>query len=106
MPGTDTAPDADTCRRDINAAVQKALETAGLRNGQFNIDVRRIVEDATRAAQDAVRDLDVKVFVDDAMQDLPDMAMLGGRPRIGVRTRDVTAEEATAAGSRASPGPS
>ena len=45
-----------------------------------------------------MRDIDVKVIVDDAMQDLPDMAMLGGRPRIGVSTRDVSAEEAKAAG--------
>jgi serine protease Do len=97
-PGVDTVPDSATLSRDINAAVEEALGNAGLRNGQFGADVQRIVEDATRAAQDAVRDVDVEVLVDDALQGMPDMAMFGGRPRIGVRTRDVSAEEASAAG--------
>ncbi|AMY12903.1 putative periplasmic serine endoprotease DegP-like precursor [Luteitalea pratensis] len=97
-PGAGAIPDSAAFSRDVQQAVQDALDEAGLRNGPFKVDVHRLVEDATRAAQDAVRDLDVKVFVDDAMQDVPDMAMLGGRPRIGVRTRDVTAEEAKAAG--------
>ena len=94
----DVFPDSDTLSRDIDEAVRIALDEAGLRDGRLKIDVKRIVEDATRAAQDVVRDMDVKVFVDDAMQDMPDMAVFGGRPRIGVRTRDVTAEEAKAAG--------
>ncbi len=71
---------------------------AGLRNGELGADLRRTIEEATRTAQDAVKHLDVEVMVDDAMQDLPDVAMLAGRPRIGVSTRDVTAEEAKAAG--------
>src|SRR6187200_1428392 len=80
-PGADTVPDSAALSRDISAAVKDALDHAGLENGQFSIDVRRVVEDATRAAQDAVRDLDVKVVVDDAAQDFPDMArmdLLGG----------------------------
>jgi C-terminal processing protease CtpA/Prc len=94
----DATPDTATLSRDIDQAVRAALDQAGLRNGRLQVDVQHIVEDATRAAQDAVRDLDVNVLVDDAMQDMPDMALWGGRPRIGVRTRDVTTEEATAAG--------
>ena len=97
-PGADKIPDAATYSREIEAAVENALDQAGLRNGQVSADIRRMVEDATRTAQDVVRDMDVNVIVDDAMQDLPDMAVLGGRPRIGVRTRDVTADEAKAAG--------
>ncbi len=57
-----------------------------------------IPDAAMRTAQEAVKHVDVEVMVNDAMQDLPDVAMLGGRPRIGVSTRDVTAEEAKAAG--------
>ena len=53
---------------------------------------------ATRTAQDAVKDLDVEVLVADAMQDVPDVAMLAGRPRMGCQTRDVTADEAKAGG--------
>ncbi|BCS35999.1 hypothetical protein TBR22_A52360 [Luteitalea sp. TBR-22] len=83
--------------RDIEQIVEKALEQAGIRNGQFDIDVRQMVEQATRAAQDAVKDVDVKVIVDDAMQELGDLAG-GDRLRIGVRARDVTADEAKAAG--------
>ena len=96
--GADTIPDAAALSHDLDQAVRIALDEAGLRNGRLKVDVQRIVEDATRAAQDAVRDMDVNVFVDDAVQDMPDMAVFGGRPRIGVRTRDVTAEEAKAAG--------
>jgi S1-C subfamily serine protease len=84
--------------RDVKAAVEEALGNAGLRNGQLGADVQRIVAAATSVAQDAVRDVDVEVLFDDALQDMPDMAMFGGRPRIGVRTRDVSAEEASAAG--------
>lgn len=96
--GADTIPDAAALSRDIDTAVRMALDEAGLRNGRLKVDVQRIVDDATRAAQDAVRDLDVNVIVDDAMQDVPDVAIWGGRPRIGVRTRDVTVEEAKGAG--------
>ena len=95
---TASAPDAGDLGREIDDAVRKALDNAGIGHGQWNADVRRAVEEATRSAQDVVRDMDVRVLVDDAMQDLPDVAMLGGRPRIGVNTRDVTAEEAKAAG--------
>ena len=97
-PSADTFPDSADLASDINKAVNEALEKSGLGDGQFGVDVQRIVEEAGKSARQAVRDLDVKVIVDDAMQDLPDMALLGGRPRIGVRTRDVSAEEAKAAG--------
>ncbi len=60
--------------------------------------VRQAVQEAARTAQEVVRDLDVEVIVDHAFQDVPDMAVLDSRPRIGVRTRDLTAEEAKAAG--------
>lgn len=59
-------------------------------------DIRKAVEEATRHAQDVVRDLDVEVMVDDAMQSVVGLA--GGRPRLGVSTRDLTAEDARAAG--------
>jgi PDZ domain len=97
-PRADTTPDAATLAIDVNQAVRDALDAAGLRNGELDADVRRTIEVATRTAQDAVKNLDVEVMVDDAMQDLPGVAMLAGRPRIGVSTRDVTAEEARAAG--------
>jgi membrane-associated protease RseP (regulator of RpoE activity) len=97
-PGADSIPDADTITRDVDAAVRKALDQAGLRNGELSADIRQTIEQATRHAQDAVKNLDVDVFVDDAMQGASNLAMLGGRPRIGVSTRDVTAEEAKAAG--------
>ncbi len=61
-------------------------------------DVRRAVEEATRAATDAVRDVDIEAIVSSAMQEMPGIAVIGGRPRLGVSTRDVTAEEAKAAG--------
>lgn len=92
-------PNADSIDADIEQAVREALDKAGLENGQLSVDVRRTIEEATQAAQDAVKNIDVQVMVDDAMQDaMPGLAMLGGRPRIGVTTRDVTADEAKAAG--------
>jgi membrane-associated protease RseP (regulator of RpoE activity) len=97
-PRAETTPEAATLAADINQAVRAALDAAGLRNGELGADVRRTIEEATRTAQEAVKHVDVEVMVDDAMQDLPDMAMLAGRPRIGVSTRDVTAEEAKSAG--------
>ena len=98
VPGSDTTHDAATLERDIDRAVRQALDQAGLRNGELSLDLRQTIEAATRTAQDAVKDLDVKVIVDDAMQDMPGMAMLGSRPRLGVNTRDVSADEARAAG--------
>ena len=64
------------------------------------VDVERIVERATRAAEEAVKDIDVEVLATQAleMRDLAQEFALGGRPRLGVSTRDVTAEEAKAAG--------
>lgn len=62
-----------------------------------DVDLEKTIEYATRAAQDAVKDLDVEVLVDDAMQGAG-VTMLGSRPRLGVSTRDVTEEEAKAAG--------
>ena len=79
-PGADTFPSSADFARDIDKAVNEALEKSGLRDGRFSVDVQRIVEEAGKSAQQAVRDMDVKVIVDDAMQDMPDMAMLGGRP--------------------------
>ncbi len=100
----DTAParqdapdDMDKVSREIHQAVERALEKAGVSNGRLQADVQRAVEEAALTAQDAVRDVDVRVLVDDAMQGMPDVAWLG-RPRLGVSTRDVTAEEAKAAG--------
>ena len=97
VPDSDVAPDGETIRRDIDRAVHEALENAFAQNGRFDVDLRKSIEYATRAAQDAVKDLDVEVFVDDAMQGAG-VAMLGSRPRLGVSTRDVTEEEAKAAG--------
>lgn len=97
-PGPVTTPDADSITRDVDKAVREALENAGIRNGELSADLRQTIEEATRTAQDVVKDLDVKVLVDDAMQGASDLAMLGGRPRLGVSTRDVTADEAKAAG--------
>lgn len=97
-PGADSqARPEDDMARDIEQAVEQALQGAGLRDGQLDIKLRKVVQDATRSAQEAVKDIDVKVMVDDAMQGLGD---LGGmdRPRIGVMARDVTADEAKAAG--------
>ncbi|MBA2356582.1 MAG: PDZ domain-containing protein [Acidobacteria bacterium] len=56
--------------------------------------VTRAETRAQRAVQDAVRDIDV--VVDTALQGLP--ALMAGRPRLGISTRDVTTEEATTAG--------
>ncbi len=97
-PTADAIPDPDRLAADVEKAVRDALDQAGLRNGELGIDLQRTIEQATRAAQEAVKDIDVHVVVDDAMQDLPGLAMMGGRPRIGVNARDVTAEEAKAAG--------
>jgi serine protease Do len=97
-PGADAIPDSATLSRDTDTAVRIALDDAALRNGRLKVDVQRIVDDATRVAQDVVRDMDVNVFTDDAMQDMPEMMIWGGRPKIGVHTRDVTADEARAAG--------
>ncbi len=99
-PTPDAVPFVDSAAlsRDVSRAVHEALESSGLRNGTLAIDVRRAVEEATRTAQEAVRELDVEVMLDDAFQEMPGMAMMGGRPRLGVRTRDVTTEEAKAAG--------
>lgn len=58
----------------------------------------REIREAVQTAQDAVKDIDVEVLVADAMQGVPDLALLGGQPRLGVQTRDVTADEAKAAG--------
>lgn len=90
--------DADTIARDVDKAVREALEHAGIRNGALSADLRQTIEQATRTAQEVVKDLDVKVLVDDAMQGASELAMLGGRPRLGISTRDVTADEAKAAG--------
>ncbi len=94
----DTKPDPEALAREIEEAVKDALESAGVSNGRLSADMERAVEEATRSAQDVVGDLDVRVLVDEAMQGAPDVAMLTGRPRIGASTRDVTAEEAKAAG--------
>lgn len=88
--------DPDNLGRDIERTIEEALEKSGLRDGRFSADVQQAVEEATRYAEDVVRDIDVDVVVDDAMQEV---AMLGGgRPRLGVSTRDLTADEAKAAG--------
>ena len=50
------------------------------------------------ATLDVIKSLDVKAIVDEAMQDMPCVAALGSRPRIGVSTRDVSDDEARAAG--------
>jgi membrane-associated protease RseP (regulator of RpoE activity) len=97
-PRAGATPDSATLAADIHQAVREALDAAGLRHGELGVDVRQAVEQATRTAQDAMKHVDVEVVVDDAMQGLPDVAMLAGRPRIGVSTRDLTAEEAKAAG--------
>jgi membrane-associated protease RseP (regulator of RpoE activity) len=97
-PGTDSTADADAITRDVDKAVREALDNAGIRNGELTADLRQTIEHATRTAQDVVKDIDVKVLVDDAMQSASGLAMLDGRPRIGVSTRDVTADEAKAAG--------
>lgn len=98
-PATDDRPkdvfDDDRLARDIEQAVEGALAQSGLRDGRLSADIQRAVDEATRTAQEVVRDLDVDVIVDDAMQDVE---LLGGRPRLGVSTRDLTADEAKAAG--------
>ncbi len=48
--------------------------------------------------RDRAATMDVERLVDDAMQQASEMAFAGGRPRIGIGTRDVTADEAKAAG--------
>jgi serine protease Do len=89
--------DQDDLGRDLERAIEDALAASGLRDGgRLSADVQRAVEEATRYAEDVVRDIDVDVVVDDAMQEVAMLA--GGRPRLGVSTRDVTADEARAAG--------
>lgn len=89
-------PDAGDLAGDIHSAVEDALAGSGLRDGRLAADVQQAVEQATRDAADAVRHLDIDLMVDDAVQDV---AMLARRrPRLGVSTRDLTADEAKAAG--------
>lgn len=88
--------DHDDLGRDLERAIEEALAKSGLRDGRLSADVQQAVEDATRYAEEVVRDIDVDVVVDDAMQEVAMLA--GGRPRLGVSTRDLTAEEAKAAG--------
>lgn len=95
-PAAQPRSDGEDLARDIHRAVEDALARSGLRDGRLSADMKQAVQEATRHAQDVVRELDIDVVVDDAMQDvalLPD-----GRPRLGVSTRDLTAEEAKAAG--------
>lgn len=92
----DPGPDGDDLARHIHRAVEDALAGSGLRDGRLGADVQEAVEEATRHAEDAFRNLELDVVVDDAVQDV---AMLAdGRPRLGVSTRDLTADEARAAG--------
>jgi C-terminal processing protease CtpA/Prc len=85
--------------KEINAAIHDALSEAGVHQAfDIDVDVRRAVEEATRTAQDVVGNLDVDVMVDDAMQGLSGLSSLGGQMRLGVGTRDVTADEAKTAG--------
>jgi serine protease Do len=93
------AGDVHDISREVNEAIEAAFDEAGVHQTlEIDGDVRRAVDEATRAAHDAIRDLDVDVIVDDAMQGLSGLSSLGGQPRLGVSTRDVTADEAKAAG--------
>lgn len=93
------AIDAAALASEIRAAVESAVaETRGAGSGdarRLAADMRRDVRLATRAAQDAMRDLDVDVLVGNALQSL---TIVGGPVKLGIRPRDVTAEEAKAAG--------
>lgn len=82
--------------RDVQQAVDEAMAQSGLRDGRLSVEVQQAVAEATRQAHEAVRDLDIDLVVDDAMQGVT--ALVGGRPRLGVSTRDLSAEEAKAAG--------
>jgi serine protease Do len=85
--------------KEINAAIHEAMSEADVHQAfDIDVDVRRAVEEATRTAQDVVGNLDVDVMVDDAMQGLSGLSSLGGQMRLGVGTRDVTADEAKTAG--------
>ncbi len=79
---------------------QDARGTRTTEDRERIVDVERVIERATRAAEDAVRDIDVEALATQAleMQDFAQEFALGGRPRLGVSTRDVTVEEAKAAG--------
>lgn len=91
--------DLQDISKEINKAIHDALDEAGVHEAMnIDVDVRQAVEEATRAAQDVVRNLDVDEMVDEAMQGLSGLSSLGGQPRLGVSTRDVTAEEAKTAG--------
>lgn len=89
-------PEFGDLARDIQRAVDDALAQSGLRDGKLSADVQQAIDQATRHAHELVRDIDVDVLVDDAMQEVTMLA--GGRPRLGVSTRDLTTEEAKAAG--------
>lgn len=75
---------------------ERAAEQAERAARDARVQAERAVEQAERDTRDAMRDIDVDALVDTALQDLP--GLMGGRPRLGVSTRDVTAEEAKAAG--------
>lgn len=94
---TEAAPAPSTIDTDVRRAVEEALEQAGVGGGRIDIDIQRIVADATRSAQEAVKNLDVQVVVDDAIEGLGEVGG-EGRLRIGIRARDVTADEARTAG--------
>ncbi|HTU99733.1 MAG TPA: PDZ domain-containing protein [Luteitalea sp.] len=87
--------DADTIDVVVSQAVEEALHDLPHR---IDVDVREAVEHATRIAQDVARDIDVSVAVDEAMQGMAGLTSLGGQPRLGIGTRDITADEARAAG--------
>ena len=89
------ADDAERIAADVAKSARDAWRH-GFDADLVGLDVKQIVEQARRAAQEAARELDVDTIVNDAMQSVSMVG--GGHPRIGVSTRDVTAEEAKAAG--------
>ena len=94
-----SAHDVHDISKEIDQAVHDALDEAGVHEAlDIDDEVRRAVEEATRTAQEVVADLDVDGMVGDAMQGLSGLSSLGGQPRLGVSTRDVTADEAKTAG--------
>ena len=94
-----SAQDVHDISKEIDQAVHDALDEAGVHEAlDIDDEVRRAVEAATRTAQDVVAHLDVDGMVGDAMQGLSGLSSLGGQPRLGVSTRDVTADEAKTAG--------
>ena len=66
-PGTGMVPDAETLRPDIDQAVTAALDKAFVNAGELDLDIKKTIEYATRAAQDA------------------DLIVVGSRGRGGVR---------------------